>query len=76
MTIQSIKLALNENRISLSKHFAERASERGVTQTQILNLFKSFKLEKAKSNKWKIVNAEIKILISDDFCLITTYSNS
>ena len=65
--------ALNTNKITLSRHFGERAEERGVTQSQIIKLFKGFRIEKAKNNKYKMINSEITILISDDFCLITTY---
>ena len=65
--------AMKQNKITLSRHFSERAEERNVTQTQIINLFKGFTVTKAKTNKYKMINKEITILISDDFCLITTY---
>ena len=68
--------AMKQNKITLSRHFAERAEERNVTQTQIINLFKGFTVTKAKNNKYKMSNKEITILISDDFCLITTYPKS
>ena len=72
MTAKQLQNTIANNNLKISKHFFERMEERGITAAEIAECLKMNPYHR-DTNKYRLTSKSIHIVISSDFCLITTY---